>query len=79
MCCLKSLKFFFLNKDLHLLDHAGIGPDRELGNLEKIFSFSRNSNFPFTAVFNLNLLTVHLLGNLLDKSTLSQSSFKLSG
>lgn len=76
MYSLKSLKLFFLNKALRLLDHAGIGPDRELSNLEKIFSFSWSNNFPFIAIFNLNLPTVQLLGNLLHeyvKSALSNT------
>lgn len=79
MCSLKSLELFFLNKHLCLLDHAGIQPDKEINNLEKNFNFSLSNNFPFTAVFNLNLPTVKLLSNLLDKSTPSQSSFKVSG
>lgn len=41
MCFLQSLKLFFLNKHQRLLDHAVIGPDRKINDLEKKFKLFR--------------------------------------
>jgi len=67
-CFLKSLKLFFFSKHLHLLDQAGIGPGKEIKDLDKNFSFCLGNHFPFPGIFNSKLPTGNPLGNRLDKS-----------